>query len=284
MSNAANVRNVGEADFDADVIERSHEVPVLVDFWAPWCGPCRMLGPVLEELAVEMHGRFELVKVDTDAHPGLGMRYQVRSIPAVKVFHRGKVVTEFVGALPGATIRKLLDEHLPTPVDEDVASAVALAARDLAAGRAALEEQVAAHPEHAGARVELARLLLRQGEADQAETVLAEVDPAAPQAEVAELLAQLAALTRECGRAGGEESLSARVKADAGDLEAHYALGCCLAAQERWGEALAELLEVVMRKASFRDRAAVRGMTAIFGLMPRDDVRDEYQRKLQIYG
>jgi putative thioredoxin len=283
VSDGAHVRDVGEADFDADVIERSHEIPVLVDFWAPWCGPCRMLGPVLEGLAAEMAGRFELVKVDTDAHPGLGMRYQVRSIPAVKLFHRGRMVTEFVGALPGGSIRKLLEEHLPSPVDDAVAVAAARATKEPGEARAALQEILAAHPGHASAVIALAKLALREAQADEVERLLADFDPAAKEAELAERLRDSAVFARVCTAAGGEHEARAKVAAEPDDLDARYALGCCLALHERWADALAELLEVVMKKASFRDRAAVKAMITIFGLMPRDDVRDDYQRKLQIY-
>jgi len=101
-------------DFDALVVERSKVVPVLVDFWAPWCGPCRVLGPVLERVGAELAGEVEVVKLDTDAHTAIAARYQISSIPAVKLFEDGAVVAEFVGALPEGRVRAFLDEHLPT--------------------------------------------------------------------------------------------------------------------------------------------------------------------------
>ena len=99
--------------FQTDVLDKSHEKPVVVDFWGPWCGPCRVLGPTIEKLASEAEGRWRLVKINTDAHPELAQRYHVRGIPAVKLFIRGAVVAEFTGAQPEADIRRWLDAYVP---------------------------------------------------------------------------------------------------------------------------------------------------------------------------
>jgi putative thioredoxin len=99
--------------FQTEVLDKSHEKPVVVDFWAPWCGPCRVLGPTIDRLARESQGRWRLVKVNSDKHPDLVRRYGVRGIPAVKLFHGGDVVAEFTGALPEPAISRWLDEHLP---------------------------------------------------------------------------------------------------------------------------------------------------------------------------
>ncbi len=123
-----------DADFDARVLARSREVPVLVDFWAAWCGPCRVLGPVLEQVAGEYEGRVEVVKVDTDANQGVASRYGIRSIPAVKLFVGGAVAGEFVGAIPAGQVRAFLEEHLPNPADDEAAQALARAQAAFAAG------------------------------------------------------------------------------------------------------------------------------------------------------
>ena len=110
-------------DFEKDVIEASHEGPVVVDFWAPWCGPCRILGPTLEKLADEQQDRWTLAKLNTDVYPQFARRYGVQGIPSVKLFRGGEVVDEFVGAMPEPMIRRWLDEALPG-VEKGQASAV----------------------------------------------------------------------------------------------------------------------------------------------------------------
>ncbi|MFM2126459.1 MAG: hypothetical protein RL328_2910 [Acidobacteriota bacterium] len=135
-------------DFQADVIDRSRRVPVLVDFWAAWCGPCKMLGPVLEKLAAEAAGRWELVKIDTEAHPDLAEQFGIRGIPDVRLFHHGTEVARFSGALPEPHLRRWLEENLPTPKRETMARARGL----LQAGRAeeaaaVLTPLAAAHPD-----------------------------------------------------------------------------------------------------------------------------------------
>ncbi len=279
------VKDVGDGDFDVEVIERSFEIPVLVDFWAQWCGPCRMLGPVLEQLAGESEGTFELVKVDTDKAPRTGTRYAIRSIPAVKLFVKGKPIAEFVGALPGGSIRKFLAEHLPSPADAKFEEGQQrLAGGDQAGARAAFEGALELHASHAKAHLALARLALDEGNAEQVEHHVEAIELGTPEREKAEFVRKARVFRDECEALGGAGAAAARTAIDEDDVDAWYALGCGHALAHRWQEALDCFLESVMRKPKHRDAAAHKAMLVVFGLIGRDhELTDPYQRKLQIY-
>jgi putative thioredoxin len=157
--------DVTEATFDSAVLERSRSVPVVVDFWAAWCGPCRMLGPVLEREVARRDGAVELVKLDVDANPGLAGAFGIQGIPAVKAFRDGRVVAEFVGAQPATAVSRFLDSLVPSPAE------ILAKQGDEASLRRALELD----PERPEAAVPLARILIERGESEQALEVLGKV-------------------------------------------------------------------------------------------------------------
>jgi putative thioredoxin len=157
--------DVSENNFQSAVIERSHALPVVVDFWAEWCGPCRQIGPVLERGAAARAGKLELVKVDVDANQELSRTYRIQGIPAVKAFRNGEVAAEFVGAQPPAAIERFLDSLVPSEADALVTKG----------DEASLREAVALEPTRADAAVPLARLLYGRGEIDEALQLLGRV-------------------------------------------------------------------------------------------------------------
>ena len=160
------VYDVTEADFKQRVIDRSHEVPVVVDFWAEWCGPCRQLTPALEKAAGSREGRVDLAKLDTDANQQLAAAFDIRGIPAVKAFRDGKIAAEFTGAIPPAQVEAFFDGIAPS--EAELAADAAVESGDESALRSAVE----ANPRHADAATALARLLIARGETDDALAVL----------------------------------------------------------------------------------------------------------------
>jgi putative thioredoxin len=157
--------DVTESTFQSAVLDRSRAVPVVVDFWAEWCGPCRQLTPVLEQAIAAREGKVELAKVDTDAEPGLAQTYRIQGIPAVKAFRDGEVVSEFVGALPPQQVERFLDSLIPSEADGLVQRG------DEASLRRALELE----PSRGDAAISLARILIARGENDEAGRLLANV-------------------------------------------------------------------------------------------------------------
>jgi putative thioredoxin len=181
-------------DFQTQVIERSRQVPVMVDFWAEWCGPCRMLGPVLEKLADDAGGRWDLAKIDTESHQDIAIQYGIRSIPAVKLFVDGEVVDEFTGALPEPQVRAWIDRALPSGWAAQTAQALELAAAGDEAGAAVLlEEVIAEEPSNETARVALARVLLWD-EPERARVLTEEIGTASEHADLAGAISDIVAL------------------------------------------------------------------------------------------
>jgi putative thioredoxin len=259
--------------FAHDVIETSHDVPVLVDFWAPWCGPCRVLGPMLEKLERDYGGRFRLVKVDSDRSPDLSAQFGVRSIPYVVAFVDGKPVNAFVGALPESQLRAFIDKVIPDPAEIQRRKAARLrAAGDLAGAITTLRSAIALDPENDAARIDLATLLLdAAGGADAARVaepkeLLAHVsrarqsDPA-----VTALRTRLAALEQSASLPSRAD-LEARIAKDGADLQARLDLANRLIAERRFEPALEQLLAIVERDRAFNDDAARKTMLAVFDL------------------
>jgi putative thioredoxin len=288
----AHVKDVSEEGFDAEVLARSHEVPVVVDFWAPWCGPCRVLGPVLEREVAALGGRVELAKVNTDAAPSLSARFEIRGIPAVKAFRNGAVVSEFVGAQPADVVRRWLATLAPAPEVSALEKAEQAArAGDRAAAEPLLRELVAraeASPETdrlVGARAltALARLLIDAQDAAGAEALVARLEARGDAGDVAAPLRARLDLHAAANAAGGRAAAEAAIARDPNDREARYAFASALAADGEIEPALEQFLDLAASARKPRGDDARRAMLAIFdALGPDHPVARDFRRRLQI--
>lgn len=270
MSDEPFVRDVTDAEFEREAIERSRHTPVVVDFWAPWCAPCRTLGPILERLAREHDGAFVLVKVNVDENPASASAFGVRSIPRVLGLRDGRVLREFEGALPEPSVRRFLEALLPTRADALAAEGRRLAE---AGHRNAAEERfrnaLASDPHHTGAKLGLATVLAESGDAAAALELLAQIGPGLPESAAADRLAA-ALRTQEAAADFDEDGLRRRLSERPDDLDALVDLGIGLAAAGRHEEALETLLDAIRREPHHREDAARRAMVDLFALLGAD--------------
>jgi putative thioredoxin len=279
MATAPTVIDVGDETFEHEVVERSHRVPVVVDCWAPWCAPCRALGPVLERLATEYDGAFILAKVNVDEAPMVKQALRVQGIPAVKGFRDGALVAEFVGAQPESAVRRFLETLLPSEADGLAREGLALSARDGAAARAKFEQALALYPRHPEALLGLARLHAAEGREADALPLLQRIPPGAAVEREAERFA--AELRTRADGTGDEGALRGRVAADPNDLEARLQLGRLLAARGSHEDALETLLEVVRHDPGFQDGAARKAMLDLFEVVgARAPLSEKYRSAL----
>ena len=262
--------------FERDVLQRSQEIPVIVDCWAPWCGPCRVLGPILERLAYERDGQIQLVKVNTDENPQIARALQVQSIPAVFAFIQGRLVNQFVGALPEDQVVKFVDSLIPSEADRKAAEGYRMMQQDqIPIARLHFEAALEENPEHEAAGIGLAALLMGLGELDRA-VELARRFPDNPASK--SILGSL-----ELRNAIGErdpDAIRAAAAAAPDDAEARFRHGCLLALEGQMERALEELLESVRLDRYACDEGARRRLLDLFNMLGEHPAVSEYRRRL----
>jgi len=257
---------VSEAEFEAAVLDRSLEVAVLVDFWAPWCAPCRVLGPVLEKLVEEYAGDFVLAKVNVDESPSLAGALGIQGIPAVKLFRDGEITSEFTGALPEPAVREFLSRFLASAADKQAQAAALFEQEGKGSEAKALYQEILdADPNHAKALLGMGRLLMDEGNDQAALAQLDKISLVADERKEADRL--IARIKLHEGGAQDETALRAKVNSEPNNLAARFELAQALAGMEKYEEALTGFLTIVKTDRGFQDDGARKAMVQIFEVL-----------------
>ncbi|KRA54968.1 thioredoxin [Pseudoxanthomonas sp. Root65] len=279
MTDLPHVFDATTDTFEAEVLRKSLEVPVLVDFWATWCGPCKTLGPILEKLAGEYNGAFLLAKVDVDKEQQIAAAFQIRSVPTVFLVKDGQLVDGFPGALPEGQLREFLASHGVQPA-EAAAEAVEAAPLDPTAQVAALREAVAAEPDKDELKLDLVLALLKTGEAPESERLL-DALPAylATDDRAVKARARLG-FASALKDAPSPDALRAAVAANADDLRARHLLGVHALIAGDSEAALEQFLDMLKRDRAFEDGLARKSLIDAFRVIEDDALVSQYRRKM----
>lgn len=281
MSDQAHVFDATTATFEDEVLQKSMQMPVLVDFWATWCGPCKTLGPILEKLAGEYNGAFRLAKVDVDKEQEIAAAFQIRSVPTVFLVKGGQIVDGFPGAVPEGQLREFLKRHGVEPGeaanDEAAADSAPL---DPHAQVVALRKAIDTEPEKAELKLDLALALLKTGAATEAETLL-DALPANlatdERAVRARSRLEFAALAKD---APPVEVLEAAIASNPDDLRARHLLGVQLLMVGKAQSALEQFLEMLRRDRSYQEGLPKKTLIDAFRVVEDEDLVGQYRRKM----
>lgn len=274
--------DVDASNFEQIVLETSKHTPVVMDFWAEWCGPCKALKPILEKLAEEYQGKFILAKINADHNQELAAQFAVRGIPSVKAVYNGELLDEFSGAIPESAVREFLDRIIPSPADElRAAAAKAREADDTAQALQLLAEASKLDPGNEAVRLDAADILLSLNQVDEARRLMDSLSAVTRMEDRAQQL--VAKLTFALGgqQGGDEAGLREKIASDPGDMEARQQLANRLVAAGRYPEGLDELLEMVRLDRAWNDEAARKAILAVFNMLGgQGELVSSYRRKL----
>ena len=274
--------DVDASNFQQVVLENSRHTPVVVDFWAEWCGPCKVLKPILEKLAEEYQGKFILAKVNADHNQELAAQFAVRGIPSVKAIYNGEIVDEFSGAIPESAVREFLGRIIPSPADElRAAAAQARAEGDPGKALQLLAEASKLDMGNEQVRVDAADILFSLNQLDEAKRLLDSLSPATRMDDRVQQLAAKLSFALGGQQGGDEAGLREQIAATPDDMETRLQLANLLIAAGRYPEGLDELLEMVRRDRAWNDDAARKAILAVFNMLGgQGELVSGYRRKL----
>ncbi|SIO04029.1 thioredoxin [Sulfurivirga caldicuralii] len=277
--------NVNQANFNDVVIEGSKERPVLVDFWAPWCGPCRMVMPVLEKLAAEMAGQFVLAKVNIDEEQALAMQYGVRSVPTFKLFSNGEVVGELMGAQPEAAFKQLLEPHLSRPSDALRQQAwAAFSAAQVEQAIGLLKEAAAQDPNNTRIHLDLVNMLLKSGQIDAAAEIYNALPQAVRESERGKPLGLILKFARTAQSAGPREEVERKLAEDPNNVELKVALAAHKLLAQDYEGALQTFIEALTPDVNVMDGKVKELLLQVFDMLVAEEPElvKKYRRRLQM--
>lgn len=281
MSASAYVINVTRETFEQEIIQKSMEVPVVVDFWAPWCNPCRQLAPILESLADEMGGKFILAKVNTDEQPEIAQAFRVESLPTVFGLIQGQPVDQFTGLLSAEQIREWLSRLLPSPAQQLAQEGMKLAETDPKAAELKYRQALELMPDEDALKILLAGVILKQGRLDECATILEALEQRGFLEPEAERLKSELDVRRTAAESGGVEEARKAAEADPTNLTAQIHLAEAYAASQQHKKAFEICLGIVQKDFGEGRAEAKSTMVKIFDMLgPGSELTSEYRRKL----